>query len=87
MYTFGTPGRNHRTVKLRSCPLCLQVFKSIEYRKRSDLEKPNVLCLDGGGTRGLIPLAILNRLQNKTGLPLLIQDFFDFGVATSSGRK
>ena len=46
----------------------------------------NVLSIDGGGTRGIIPLQTLQILQDKIGLPYPVQENFDFAFGTSSGE-
>ncbi|KAK4445124.1 hypothetical protein QBC34DRAFT_441867 [Podospora aff. communis PSN243] len=52
--------------------------------------KPNnaglrILCLDGGGIRGIVQLAMLRRIQNELGSSLRVQSFFDLVVGTSTG--
>jgi hypothetical protein len=44
-----------------------------------------VLSIDGGGTRGIIPLEILVLLQELVGDDLPLQDMFDLALGTSSG--
>lgn len=44
-----------------------------------------ILALDGGGIRGIIELAILEKVADRTGLRLPIRDFFDLIVGTSTG--
>ncbi|KAH6989842.1 hypothetical protein EDB80DRAFT_162470 [Ilyonectria destructans] len=44
-----------------------------------------VLSLDGGGTRGMIELAILRRLEQKIGLGIPIAKFFDLIIGTNAG--
>ncbi|XVF57160.1 hypothetical protein PTKIN_Ptkin06aG0181900 [Pterospermum kingtungense] len=48
-----------------------------------------VLCIDGGGVRGLIPATILNFLesyiQEKDGKKARLADYFDFIAGTSTG--
>jgi patatin-like phospholipase/acyl hydrolase len=43
----------------------------------------NVLCIDGGGIRGIIPATILAELANKIGRPL--HEVFDLIAGTSTG--
>mmetsp|Transcript_17871 Transcript_17871/g.15622 ORF Transcript_17871/g.15622 Transcript_17871/m.15622 type:complete len:88 (-) Transcript_17871:1101-1364(-) len=47
--------------------------------------KPRVrlLCIDGGGIRGVIPLRILHEIEEKVGKP--IHEIFDVIVGTSTG--
>lgn len=42
-----------------------------------------VLCIDGGGARGLIPARILEEIEKRTGKP--ISQLFDLGGAPSTG--
>ena len=42
-----------------------------------------ILCLDGGGIRGLIQLAVLQELENRTGKS--VTELFDWIVGTSTG--
>ncbi|GIZ36674.1 hypothetical protein CKM354_000014300 [Cercospora kikuchii] len=44
-----------------------------------------VLCLDGGGIRGIIELAVLGLIENTLGCGFQIQAFFDLIVGTSTG--
>jgi hypothetical protein len=45
-----------------------------------------VLCIDGGGTRGVLPLKFMQRIQDRIGLPMPLQRFFKVVVGTSSGK-
>jgi patatin-like phospholipase/acyl hydrolase len=45
------------------------------------------LTLDGGGVRGIIELALLKAIHERTGLPsLFMRDFFDLIIGTSTGK-
>ncbi|KAK4169827.1 hypothetical protein QBC43DRAFT_225424 [Cladorrhinum sp. PSN259] len=44
-----------------------------------------VLCLDGGGIRGIVELAILQAIERELGNHVPVQDFFDLIVGTSTG--
>ena len=44
-----------------------------------------ILTLDGGGVRGIMELALLERLELRVGLP--IRDLFDLIMGTSTGEK
>ncbi|KAK0724572.1 hypothetical protein B0H67DRAFT_657154, partial [Lasiosphaeris hirsuta] len=44
-----------------------------------------VLCLDGGGIRGIIELALLKSIERELGGFVPVQNFFDLIVGTSTG--
>ncbi|OCT45695.1 hypothetical protein CLCR_01405 [Cladophialophora carrionii] len=44
-----------------------------------------VLTLDGGGVRGVIELALIEKIEQRIGLNLPISEFFDLVVGTSTG--
>ncbi|EXJ60918.1 hypothetical protein A1O7_05071 [Cladophialophora yegresii CBS 114405] len=44
-----------------------------------------VLTLDGGGIRGVIELALIEKIEHRIGLNLPISEFFDLVVGTSTG--
>ncbi|KAK3718817.1 hypothetical protein LTR37_004733 [Vermiconidia calcicola] len=44
-----------------------------------------VLCLDGGGIRGIVELEVLRAIEQTLGGEIPIQDFFDLIVGTSTG--
>jgi uncharacterized protein len=43
----------------------------------------NILSIDGGGVRGIVPATILNRIEVDTGKKII--DFFDVIAGTSTG--
>ncbi len=43
-----------------------------------------VLCIDGGGTRGVLPLKNMQRIQERIGLRIPLQKFFKVVFGTSS---
>mmetsp|Transcript_7584 Transcript_7584/g.19618 ORF Transcript_7584/g.19618 Transcript_7584/m.19618 type:complete len:1020 (-) Transcript_7584:72-3131(-) len=45
--------------------------------------KANVLCIDGGGTRGVVALRMLEALERMLGKPIM--KAFDFVIGTSTG--
>jgi len=44
-----------------------------------------VLCIDGGGTRGVFPLKFMKRIEDRIGLPIPLQKFFKVAFGISSG--
>ncbi|KAK4185147.1 hypothetical protein QBC35DRAFT_538384 [Podospora australis] len=46
---------------------------------------PRVLCLDGGGIRGVVELVILQAIEDELGGHVPVQEFFDLVVGTSFG--
>jgi len=46
-----------------------------------------VLCIDGGGVRGMIPLKLMKRIQDRIGLSMPLQRFFRLAFGISSGRS
>jgi hypothetical protein len=46
-----------------------------------------VLCVDGGGTRGVIPLENMKRIEDRIGLRIPLQKFFKVVFGVSSGES
>jgi len=44
-----------------------------------------ILCIDGGGARGALPLGMMKRIQDRIGLPIPFQKFFKVAFGISSG--
>jgi patatin-like phospholipase/acyl hydrolase len=44
-----------------------------------------ILCIDGGGTRGALPLRMMKRIHDRIGLPIPFQQFFKVAFGISSG--
>ncbi|KAL5324766.1 hypothetical protein ACEPPN_005883 [Leptodophora sp. 'Broadleaf-Isolate-01'] len=44
-----------------------------------------VLCIDGGGTRGVLPLKFIKRIKDRIGLIIPLQKFFKVVFGISSG--
>ena len=45
-----------------------------------------VLCIDGGGTRGVLPLKYMKRIEDRIGLRIPLQRFFKVAFGISSGK-
>ncbi|KAM3066494.1 hypothetical protein ACMFMG_011992 [Clarireedia jacksonii] len=77
----------HRFI-VHSCFLCSQTTHEAQFRFKPKTKGVNVLGIDGGGVRGVIPLQSLLLLEQKLKPYLLdfpIQDLFDVAFGTSSG--
>jgi hypothetical protein len=77
------------TIVVSDCALCQETFRGgytqlVRIRPRCAGVK--VLALDGGGVRGIIELAILDRLGLRTGLGVRVTDMFDLIMGTSTGK-
>lgn len=68
------------------CVLCGVGTAGLRIRVKPDTATARVLSVDGGGTRGRIPLEFLQILQDSVGLPLPVQRNFDVVYGTSSGN-
>lgn len=56
----------------------------IDFISRDSQLKPyRILCIDGGGIRGIIPAMILKKIENETGKR--VYELFDLVVGTSTG--
>jgi len=86
---FGEPSSNYEcAVTVYRCVLCRSSFRD-EIHQVVKL-KPRcagirVLTLNGGGIRGIIELAILEKLHDRIGLEVPIRDLFDLIMGTSTG--
>jgi patatin-like phospholipase/acyl hydrolase len=45
------------------------------------------LSIDGGGSRGIVSIAFMEKLQQALDLSYPIQENFDFSIGTSSGES
>ena len=59
----------------------------IEVRIHPPTAGAGVLCIDGGGARGVVPLKIMERIQDRIGLPMPFQKFFKAAFGVSSGQS
>jgi hypothetical protein len=72
--------------KVPECFLCReQIPGPFIVRVRPPTAGVGVLCIDGGGTRGIIPLQVLKRLEDCIGLPIPVQKLFQVAFGISSG--
>jgi len=67
-----------------NCLLCHTGTCTVRLKPFSAGER--LLAIDGGGTHGVIPLDILEIIQDMMGSELQIQDLFDIAFGTSVGK-
>jgi len=67
------------------CFLCRADSKA-KFRIHPPMAGVGVLCIDGGGIRGIIPTTILELLEERIGLPIPIQQHFKLALGISAGK-
>jgi hypothetical protein len=73
---------------IRYCFLCGQETPSeIAVRVHPPTAGAGVLCIDGGGTRGIVPLVLMKRIQDCIGLPIPLQRFIKVAFGVSIGES
>lgn len=87
---FGEPFESRRyCYNLRSCVLCGNAEIAIVRNQKIQLDTrfggARMMTLDGGGIRGIIELAILEKIMAHVGLPVPLRELFDLIVGTSTG--
>ncbi|KIV94149.1 hypothetical protein PV10_05287 [Exophiala mesophila] len=83
---FGHPDQNDRwAFDIRRCFLCDMALRDVTVKVKPDTAGVNVLTIDGGGVKGIVPLLFLQILQDRMGLPIPVQDNFEISFGTSSG--
>lgn len=68
------------------CPLC-QNKAEFSVRVRPPTAGNSILCIDGGGIRGIVPLMTLVSIQGHLGLPIPVQELFSLCYGTSVGKS
>ncbi|KAK3379099.1 hypothetical protein B0T24DRAFT_716735 [Lasiosphaeria ovina] len=75
--------------EVRYCPLHPQYAKWYDNPVRIKFKPKDagvrLLCLDGGGIRGIVELVILRAIEKELGDLIPVQNFFDLIVGTSTG--
>ena len=72
------------TYELPACLLC--AAEGLTRSLKPPTAGVRILSIDGGGSRGVIPLEFLSILQGTFGETCPIHDLFDLAFGTSSGR-
>jgi hypothetical protein len=84
---FGEPSvYDDSEVIIKRCFLCQsELLEEAIIKMNPPTAGVGVLCIDGGGVKGTIPLAIMRRIQDRIGLPIQFQRFFKVAFGVSSG--
>lgn len=87
MTVFGEQSQEDRWVyKMRHCILCKLPAPNTKVRVHPPTAGASVLCIDGGGIRGVLPLTFLKLLEHRIGLPMPVLNHFKVVFGTSSGK-
>lgn len=84
---FGRPLSQEYSYSLTSCPLCDTAIVEQQVILKPPTAGVRILTVDGGGSRGVVPLELMKTLQSELGPGQTIQDYFDiaFGVSAGTG--
>ena len=75
------------TFKVRRCLLCGHAPPApIAVRVHPPTAGAGVVCIDGGGARGISALVLMRRIQDSIGLPIPLQRFVKVAFGVSIGR-
>lgn len=84
---FGERSEYDRWVfEIHSYFLCGIELQGKTVKVKPDNAGVTALSIDGDDMRGIIPLQFLQVLQDRIGLPILVQENFDLAFGTSSGK-
>lgn len=72
---------------IETCYLCrTQMPEKVLVRIHPPTAGAGVLCIDGGGVRGVVPLQLMQRISDQIGVPIPFQRFFRLVLGISSGK-
>ncbi|KAH8650337.1 acyl transferase/acyl hydrolase/lysophospholipase [Tricladium varicosporioides] len=72
--------------KVYYCFLCgVKMTPEITVKIHPPTAGVGVLCIDGGGARGVLPLKVMKRIEDRIGLSIPLQRFFKVAFGVSSG--
>lgn len=73
--------------KMSHCFLCrMSMPEELTIKVHPPTAGVGVLCIDGGGVRGVVPLNLMKRIQDRIGLSIPLQKFFKVAFGVSSGE-
>ena len=75
------------TFQVERCFLCQLDTLEFSMRIKPPTASVRLLTIDGGGTRGVVPLVFLQALEERIGLPYPVQENFDLAFGTSIGKS
>lgn len=84
IFSKPTKGREYY-YDISTCPQC-QTNIYFQARVLPPTCRVRFLGIDGGGSRGVVSLAFMERLERALDLSYPVQEHFDFAVGTSSGE-
>lgn len=73
--------------KIHYCFLCGLETPDVVVKVHPPTAGVGVLCIDGGGTRGILPLQIMKLIQERIGSPIPVQRFFKVVLGIGSGER
>ena len=87
LIAFGEPMKGvEYYYDLNICPLC-QTGLQFQARLLPPTCQARFLGIDRGGSGGIISLAFIEELEKTLDLPYPLQEHFDYGIGTSSGKS
>lgn len=86
---FGTPDLDNPWIsKVLRCFLCrTEMPEEVIVKVHPPTAGVGVLCIDGGGIRGVVPLRMMKRIQDCIGLPIPFPTFCKVVFGVSSGKS
>ncbi|KAL8777571.1 MAG: hypothetical protein Q9213_007807 [Squamulea squamosa] len=88
VHSYGTP-IEAGLIEISLCPVCLpeerRPYPATTVQFKPKLAGVRVLCLDGGGMRGIVELEVLRAIERQLPVGIPIRSFFDLIVGTSTG--
>lgn len=83
---FGDPCQQNPTrFIMTTCCLCGRKTSNLVVLDRPPTAGIGLLCLDGGGVRGVVQTEILSLLEQRIGLPIPVQEHFQLAAGASAG--